>query len=129
MGTLHVIKMMCAKSPPTDLINFLKVAKEHRLNGIFEPFWRDWLRSDPSKFLLLEVLHHFHHFSFDHNLQWCIAVVGSEELDYHFSLTQTLVGYYLFGKGVLKLKQVTGHDHHTIQCYIIGIVAISKYQN
>ena len=122
-GTLHVIKMMCAKSPPTDLINFLKVAKEHRLNGVFKPFWRDWLHSDPSKFLLLEVLHHLHCFSFDHNLQWCLAVVGDEELNYQFSLTRTLVRYHSFGEGVSKLKQVTGHDHHAIQHYITGIVA------
>ena len=122
-GTLRVIKMMCAKSPPTDLINFLKVAKEHRLNGVFEPFWRDWLRSDPSKFLLLEVLHHLHRFSLDHDLQWCIAVVGSEELDYCFTLMRTLIGYRSFDEGVSKLKQVTGRDHRAIQRYIIGIVA------
>ncbi|KIM65973.1 hypothetical protein SCLCIDRAFT_38914, partial [Scleroderma citrinum Foug A] len=87
-ATLHVIKIMCMKSLPTDLINFLKVAKEHRLNGVFEPFWRDWLHSDPSRFLLLEVLHHLHRFSFDHDLQWCIAVVGNKELDYQFTLTR-----------------------------------------
>ena len=122
-GTLRVIEMMCARSPPTDLINFLKVAKEYWLNGVFELFWRDWLCSDPSKFLLLEVLHHFYHFSFDHNLQWCIAVVGGEELDYCFTLTRTSVGYCSFDEGVSKLKQVTGRDHHAIQRYIIGIVA------
>ncbi|KIM56168.1 hypothetical protein SCLCIDRAFT_29796 [Scleroderma citrinum Foug A] len=121
--TSHVIKMMCAKSPPTDLINFLKVAKEHWLNGVFELFWRDWFYSDPSRFLLLEVLHHLHRFSFDHNLQWCIAVVGSKELDYHFTLTQTPIGYRPFDEGVSNLKQVTGCDHHAIQHYIIGIVA------
>jgi len=121
--TLHIIKMMCAKSPPTDLINFLKVAKVHQLNGVFEPFWRDYLRSDPSKFLLPEVLHHFHRLFFNHNLQWCVAVVGSEELDYRFTLIWTPVGYRSFAGGVLKLKQVTSCDHRTIQCYIIGIVA------
>ncbi|KIM64569.1 hypothetical protein SCLCIDRAFT_23308 [Scleroderma citrinum Foug A] len=94
-GTLHAIKVMCAKSPPTDLINFLKAAKEHRLNGVFKPFWRDWFHSDPSRFLLLEVLHHLHRFSFDHDLQWCISVVGSEELDYCFSLTRTLIGLWV----------------------------------
>ena len=122
METLHVIKMMCAKLAPTDLINFLKVAKAYRLNGVFEPLWRDYIHSDPSKFLLPEVLHHFHHPFFDHDLQWCIAVAGSEELDYCFTLIWTLIGYCLFAKGVLKLKQVMGHDHHAIQCYIIGIV-------
>ena len=122
-ATLHVIKIMCTKSLPTDLINFLKVAKEHRLNGVFELFWRDWLHSDPSRFLLLEVLHHLHRFSFDHDLQWCIAVVGNEELDYRFTLTRSPVGYRSFDEGVSKLKQVTGRDHRAIQRYIIGIVA------
>ena len=121
-GTLHAIKVMCAKLPPTDLINFLKATKEHQLNGVFEPFWRDWFHSDPSRFLLLEVLHHLHHISFDHDLQWCISVVGSEELDYCVSLTRTLIGYHSFDEGVSKLKQVTGRDHHAIQHYIIGIV-------
>jgi len=122
-GTLHVIEMMCARLPPTDPINFLKVAKEYWLNGIFEPFWRDWLCSDPSKLLLLEVLHHFYRFSFNHNLQWCIAVVGGKELDYCFTLTWTSIGYRSFDEGVSKLKQVMGHDHCAIQRYIIGIVA------
>jgi len=121
--TLHVIKTMCAKSPPTDLINFLKVAKVHQLNGVFELFWRDYLRSDPSKFLLPEVLHHFHCLFFNHNLQWCVAVVGSEELDYCFTLIRTPIGYRSFAEGVSKLKQVTGRDHRAIQRYIIGIVA------
>ena len=92
-ATLCVIKMMCAKSPQTDLINFLKVTKKHQLNGIFKLFWRDWFHSDPSRFLLLEVLHHLHCFSFNHDLQWCIAVIGSEELDYHVTLTWTPIRY------------------------------------
>ncbi|KAI6016366.1 hypothetical protein PISMIDRAFT_120226, partial [Pisolithus microcarpus 441] len=28
-----------------------------------------------------------------------------------------------FKEGILKLKQVTGCDHHTVQCYIIATVA------
>ncbi|KIM51816.1 hypothetical protein SCLCIDRAFT_142487, partial [Scleroderma citrinum Foug A] len=122
MPKQNLVACTSPKSPPTDLINFLKATKEHRLNGIFEPFWRDWFHSDPSRFLLLEVLHHLHHISFDHDLQWCISVVGSEELDYCFFLTRTLIGYHSFDEGVLKLKQVTGCDHRAIQRYIIGIV-------
>ena len=121
--TLRVIKVMCTESPPTDLINFLKAAKTYRLNGVFEPFWRDYFGSSPSRFLLIEVLHHFHRFFFDHDLQWCIAAMGSEELDYRFTLVRTPVGYRSFSEGVSKLKQVTGRDHRSIQRYIIGIVA------
>ena len=121
--TIGVIKTMCTKSPQTDLLEFLKAAKTHRLNGVFEPFWRNYFSSEPSKFLLPEILHHFHCFFFDHDLQWCIGAVGSEELDYRFTLIQTPVGYHSFSEGVSKLKQVTGRDHRAIQCYIIGIVA------
>ena len=121
--TLGVIKTMCAKSPPMDLLEFLKAAKTHQLNGVFELFWRNHFGSEPSRFLLPEMLHHFHCFFFNHDLQWCIGAVGSEELDYCFTLIHTLVGYRLFSEGVSKLKQVTGRDHYAIQRYIIGIVA------
>ncbi|KAF8838469.1 hypothetical protein BDN67DRAFT_907281, partial [Paxillus ammoniavirescens] len=33
------------------------------------------------------------------------------------------VGYRAFDDGVSKLKQVTGRDHHAVQCYIIGAAA------
>ena len=69
------------------------------------------------------MLHHFYHFSFNHDLQWCIAVVGGKELDYCFTLTWTSIRYCSFDKGVSKLKQVTGCDHRAIQHYIIRIVA------
>ncbi|KAF8546384.1 hypothetical protein OG21DRAFT_1491276 [Imleria badia] len=32
-------------------------------------------------------------------------------------------GYHGFEDGISKLKQVTGRDHHSIQCYIIGLIA------
>ncbi|KAL4065986.1 hypothetical protein J3A83DRAFT_4098753 [Scleroderma citrinum] len=59
----------------------------------------------------------------DHDISWCIVALGAAELDFQFSLIQTLVGYWVFNKGVSKLKQVTRHDHCSAQCYIISIVA------
>ena len=50
-------------------------------------------------------------------------VVGAEELDFHFTIIQTLVGYQRFDKGISKLKQVMGRDHRAVQRYIIGAVA------
>ena len=65
----------------------------------------------------------FHCLFWDHDLQWCILVVGPEELDYQFSLIQTPVGYCSFAEGISKLKQVTGRDHRAVQRYIIGAIA------
>ncbi|KIK80759.1 hypothetical protein PAXRUDRAFT_157842 [Paxillus rubicundulus Ve08.2h10] len=64
----------------------------------------------------------------DHDAKWCIAAVGASELDFHFSIIQTLVGYWVFDEGILKLKQVTSHDHRTVQCYIVGAIAGSVPQ-
>ncbi|KAN0086064.1 hypothetical protein V8E55_007198 [Tylopilus felleus] len=52
--------------------------------------------------------------------KWCIEVVGADELDFRFSLRQTLVGYQVFNEGISKLKQITGRDHHAVQRYLIG---------
>ena len=74
-------------------------------------------------FLKPEVLHHFHRLFWDHDLQWCIVVVGPDEIDYRFALVQVAVGYRSFAEGVSKLKQVTGRDHRAVQRYIIGVIA------
>ncbi|KAI5981814.1 hypothetical protein EDD15DRAFT_2379006 [Pisolithus albus] len=121
--TLDDIERACIEADPNDFEEFLKAAKRYSLSGVHKPFWRDWPLSDPSKFLMPEVLHHFHHLFWDHDLQWCSIVLGPAEIDYHFSLIQTPVGYRSFGEGVSKLKQVTGRDHRAMQRYIIGVIA------
>ncbi|KIJ10412.1 hypothetical protein PAXINDRAFT_27957, partial [Paxillus involutus ATCC 200175] len=103
--------------------NFLKAIKPLLLNGVVEPFWKDWALSEPSDFLKPEPLHHFHHMFWDHNAKWCIAAVGASELDFCFSIIQTPVGYRAFDEGILKLKQVTSRDHCAVQHYIVGAIA------
>jgi Plavaka transposase len=106
-----------------DYKNFLKASRRLKLSGIVEPFWKMWPLSDPSNFITPEVLHHFHWMFWDHDVKWCITMTGAAKLDFHFSIIQTLVGYQAFNEGISKLKQVTGHDHHAVQHYIIAAVA------
>ncbi|KAI6041980.1 hypothetical protein EDC04DRAFT_2892494 [Pisolithus marmoratus] len=119
----------CSQSSPMDYKNFLKAIKWLQLNSIVEPFWKLWPLSDPSEFITPEVLYHFHQMFWDHDVKWCITVMGAVELDFHFSLIQTLVGYHTFNKEISKLKQVTGHDHCAVQHYIIAAVARSVLCN
>ena len=123
MIPLEAIAQACSEADPMDFEHFLKVARCYFLNGVHIPFWKGWLLTDPSRFLPPDALHHFHCFSWDHNLQWCIFLVGVDEIDYRFSLVQTTIGYRSFEEGVSKLKQVTGRDHRAVQRYIIGVVA------
>jgi hypothetical protein len=122
-GTIAAICTACSKYSPNDYKNFLKAVRMLGLNGVVEPVWMDWALSSPSDFLTIECLHHFHRFAWDHDVKWCITVMGTAELDYHFSIIQTLVGYRAFDEGISNLKQVTGRDHHSVQCYIIGAIA------
>jgi len=69
------------------------------------------------------VLHHFHRLFWDHDLQWCLVVVGPDEIDFRISLIQVAVGYCSFEEGISKLKQVTGRNHRAVQRYIIGVIA------
>ncbi|KAI6013722.1 hypothetical protein BKA83DRAFT_4500103 [Pisolithus microcarpus] len=102
--TLNMISALCSRADPDDLPGFLKVAKSFGLNGVHELFWRDWPLSDLAQFLKVELLHHFFRMSWDHDIQWCITVS------------------VIFADGISKLKQVTGHDHRSIQRYILCIV-------
>jgi hypothetical protein len=122
-NTLLAIHSAHSKYSPKDYKNFLKAIKSLGLNGIIELVWMDWPLSDPCYCITIEPLHHFHRFAWDHDIKWCMSALGAAELDFHFSIIQTPVGYWSFDEGISRLKQVTGRDHHTVQCYIIGIVA------
>ena len=113
--TLKTISALCNQADSDDFSTFLKVAKAYGLNSVHEPFWRDWPLSDPDQFLKVEPLHHFFRMAWDHDIQWCITVVGGEEIDYRFNLLQTPVGYRSFADGISMLKQVTGRNHRSIQ--------------
>ena len=123
LHTLAVIRRTCNDCPPNDYAAFLKVIKKLQLNRVVEPFWEGWPLSCPSCFFHPKSLHHFLRFSWDHDVKWCVEVVTPLEIDFCFSLLQPAVGYHGFEDGISKLKQVTGHDHRSIQCYIIGVIA------
>ncbi|KAG1797939.1 hypothetical protein EV424DRAFT_1546453 [Suillus variegatus] len=93
---------------PDDLEAYFEACADSWLNGVYAPFWIDWPLTDPSIFLMPESLHHWHKEFHDHDLQWCIVVVGAHELDFWFSILQLTTGYHHFSGRISKLKQVTG---------------------
>ncbi|KAG1893892.1 uncharacterized protein F5891DRAFT_1131119 [Suillus fuscotomentosus] len=108
---------------PNDLEAYFEACAEHQLNGVHAPFWKGYPHADPSIFLMPEPLHHWHKEFYDHDLQWCLKVVGAQELDFRFSILQPITGYRHFVGGISKLKQVTGRVHRNIQHYIVGLIS------
>lgn len=126
MAQLHAIRqnVIANQGNPDDIADFLREAKKFRLNGIEKPFWNDWpFSADPDRFLTFEILHHLHKYFFDHELKWCAAIVGEDELDFRFSVFQPKVGYRHFKEGVTKLKQCTGREHRAMESQIVAAIA------
>jgi hypothetical protein len=120
--TLAQLAALEADIDPWDIDNYVRKAKEFHLNGVHRPFWRDWRLSDPSNFLTPEPLHHWHKQFWDHDLKWCICLLGYGEIDFRFTILQPITGYRHFKEGVSKLKQVTGRDHRNVQRFLVGII-------
>ena len=123
--TLAQLNALHLRADPgeSNLAEYVVEAKKVRLNGVNEPFWRDWAFANPEHFLTPEPLHHWHKMFWDHDAKWCIQVLGGEEIDFRFSVLHPHVGYRHFKEGISKLKQVTGREHRDVQRYIVGAIA------
>ncbi|KAG2130957.1 uncharacterized protein EDB93DRAFT_1243199 [Suillus bovinus] len=106
-----------------DVEGYFDACTPFRLSGIAQPFWCDWSLADPHVFFTPEALHHWHHEFYDHNVKWCLAAVGEQELDFHFSVLQPLTMFRHFKDGISKLKQVTGRAQRDMQHYIVALIA------
>ena len=109
--------------PSGDISAYAHKAMKYQLNGVDELFWRDWPGAEPSNFLTLEPLHHWHKAFWDHDGKWCIRAVGSKEIDFRFLIVPYHIGFCQFKEGISKLKQVTGCEHHDAEWYMVAIIA------
>ena len=121
--TLGQLDTLAAKINPWNFKDYLMEAKQLRLNGVHKLFWRDWALSNPSQFLTPEPLHHWHKQFWDHDIKWCIHVVGAAEIDFCFTILHPHTGFQHFSEGISSLKQVTGREHRDIERYIIPLIA------
>jgi len=120
--TLQKLAQLCDKLDPWKLQAFLEEAKKQYLSGVQLPFWRNWQFSDPSMFLLGELLHSGHKLFNDHPFKWCKELLGADELDAHYRVQHKRVSTRHFD-GVLRAKQMTGREHRDIQRTIVATIA------
>ncbi|KAH7904286.1 hypothetical protein BJ138DRAFT_1239251, partial [Hygrophoropsis aurantiaca] len=118
-----LIAYLCLRVDPWDIDIFQKKAKEMHMNGVHQPFWRNWFGADPSLFLVGEILHTLHKFFFDHPLKWCKELVGNDELNARYKSQHKRIGTRHFASGITHAKQMTGRDHRDIQRTIVPSIA------
>lgn len=94
---LSQLATLATEIDPLDLPTYIPATKAIHLNGVHFPFWRDWilkpppsvvkqsLMADSCQFLTPKPLHHWHKQFWDHDVKWCICVVGAGELDFRFA--------------------------------------------
>ncbi|KAG1819010.1 uncharacterized protein BJ212DRAFT_1268091, partial [Suillus subaureus] len=121
--TLGQLRVAQVRADPNNIEAFFREAQKFCLNGISDPFFVDWILSEPSHFLTPKTLHHIHWEFYDHNVKWLICAVGDIELDFRFSVLQPIMRFHHFHGGISKLKQVTEHAQCDIQCSIIAVSA------
>jgi hypothetical protein len=121
--TLAQLRVVRTRADPDDIEAFFREAQKFRLNGVSEPFFEDWVLSEPSHFFTPETLHHIHREFYDHDLKWLVCAVGDTELDFRFAVLQPITGFRHFHGGISKLKQVTGRAQRDIQRSIIAVSA------
>jgi len=116
--TYTLIQQLCNCVDPWDLIVFVREAKKLHLSGVHLPYWRNWRRSNPARFLTPEILHALHKFFFDHVLKWIKQILG-HELDVRFKSHHKRTGVRHFSGGVSHVNQMTGREHRDIQRTIV----------
>ncbi|KAG1776905.1 hypothetical protein EV702DRAFT_1045915 [Suillus placidus] len=122
-GKTSPITMAIIDCDPLDIEGYFDACAAFRLSGIAQPFWHDWSLVDLHVFFTPEPLHHWYHQFYDHDVKWCLAAVGEQELDFRFSVLQPLMTFRHFKDGISKLKQVTGRAQRDMQCYIVALIA------
>jgi hypothetical protein len=122
--TLAQLQALEMQVDPWNLHDYVhKAKKKYRLNGVHRPFWRDWPLAEPSTFLTPEPLHHLHKQFWDHDVKWCIRVLGNNEIDFRFSVLPPWVGFRHFNEGISRVQQVTGRTHRDVQRYLVSVIA------
>ncbi|KAG2123152.1 hypothetical protein BD769DRAFT_1670232 [Suillus cothurnatus] len=116
--TYLLIRQLCNRVDPWDLIVFLREAKKLHLSGVHLPYWRNWRHSNPASFLTPEILHTLHKFFFDHVLKWIKQIMG-HKLDVRFKSHHKRTGVRHFSGGVSHVNQMTGQEHRDIQRTIV----------
>ncbi len=103
---------------------FNKEWEDLSLWPVFQPFWQNLPFSNIFQVFTLDLLHQLHKGVFkDHLVQWYTVIVGKNEMDEWFRATVDHPGLRHFKNGILRLSQMTGHEHKAMEQVFMGVIA------
>ncbi|KAF8551904.1 hypothetical protein OG21DRAFT_1417128, partial [Imleria badia] len=65
-----------------DLQVFFHEAQQFYLNGVSNPFFHNFPLSCLHSFFSLKILHKLHKEFWDHDVKWCLNLIGASEVDF-----------------------------------------------
>ncbi|KZV93297.1 hypothetical protein EXIGLDRAFT_646321, partial [Exidia glandulosa HHB12029] len=94
------------------------------LTDVVEPFWADLPHCDIFRSFPPDLLHQLHKGVFgDHLLEWCVKVIGKDEVDRRLATLPSHPAFRHFGKGISMISQWNGAEYRAVEKVILGVVA------
>ncbi|KZV81844.1 hypothetical protein EXIGLDRAFT_627870, partial [Exidia glandulosa HHB12029] len=97
--------------------------KEHGLNYVLEPFWKEWAHVNIHDAITPDILHQLYQGVIKHLVKWLQKLIGKKELDARMQRTPKVHGLRSFEKGISVLQRISGTEHKAIAKQLLPNVA------